>query len=563
MSNLFDKDIAEINKEIEKLCRAHKAVGVNVVLFNNKEILYSYNYGYINKESDLRSTDDSLYMIGSNTKVITALCIFKLLEENKLSLNDDIKKYIPEFKVNSFFEYEKITVENLLMHRSGLIADLYNITHESPDGYHAVIETLKDTYLTAVPGQMFAYSNIGYTLLGIIIERISGMTYCEYVKKEIASPLGINIHFLKNDKEKNPFSSVISLNYNKKGKAIVDFTSTLAYIPSGTCTYMSMNDFVRLGQIFLNKSKTILKKETLELMEKLNTTEPIDNEAVNIGYGLIHNQFNFGENIGKILGHGGDTICHHSMFNYIPDLNIGVAVFTNSEQAVFLSRTLGVNLLMKFLKANGFNPCDNFSLEHIYSRANCDRYIGKYATAMGLIDIKKNKKNELITVISKFPVKLIPCEDGFMQCCPNNLLLKLPPIQKKIKGIRLKLISYYNNEVILLEQTSQNNKTKNIIGCRYQETTIPESFRKACGNYKLNNKNLTGSCSLQIENNMLKLEIDILGAKITQYLKAIDDRKALTQGFGKYSKEVVSIDNDNGDFLSCDGLEFRRGKYFS
>lgn len=165
----FGNNTEKMNTLIRKLCKKSKVIGANIALFNNETILYDYNYGYANKEDNLKSTNESLYMIGSNTKLLTALSIFKLLENGELSLDDDIKKYIPEFEIQSTFEYEKITIENLLMHRSGLIADLYNLILDPSRDYHEVIDELKNTYLTFIPGQVFSYSNVGYTLLGIII----------------------------------------------------------------------------------------------------------------------------------------------------------------------------------------------------------------------------------------------------------------------------------------------------------------------------------------------------------------------------------------------------------
>lgn len=120
-------DTGMLDKKLEKQCKKCKMVGVNVALFDSKGIIYNYNYGFVNKENRIKSDNDSLYMIGSNTKVMTALGILKLYEEGKLSLNDDIKKFIPEFEVKSFFEYDKITIENLLMHRSGLVSDLFHL----------------------------------------------------------------------------------------------------------------------------------------------------------------------------------------------------------------------------------------------------------------------------------------------------------------------------------------------------------------------------------------------------------------------------------------------------
>ena len=329
-----------LNRELKILCKKSKLMGANVVLFDREKILYSYNYGYANKAQNQKSTNESLYMIGSNTKVMTALGIFKLIEDGILSLDDDIRKFIPEFEVKSTFEYDKITIENLLMHRAGLVCDLFHLILDSTRDFHEVISELKNTYLTEKPGKMFAYSNVGYTVLGIIIERASGLTYQEYIKKVIANPLGINIYFLQNAEERKSFSSAISLCYNKKGQVVDNDLSTM--LPAGSNTYISMNDFVKFGQIFLNKNSTIFKKETLELMERLNVKEEIDNELANPGYCLAHNAFNFGENVGKVLGHGGSTLYHHSVFNYIPDQNVGVMVFTNSEQGRKMATMLGV-----------------------------------------------------------------------------------------------------------------------------------------------------------------------------------------------------------------------------
>ena len=555
----FGNNTEKMNTLIRKLCKKSKVIGANIALFNNETILYDYNYGYANKEDNLKSTNESLYMIGSNTKLLTALSIFKLLENGELSLDDDIKKYIPEFEIQSTFEYEKITIENLLMHRSGLIADLYNLILDPSRDYHEVIDELKNTYLTFIPGQVFSYSNVGYTLLGIIIERISGLKYAEYIKRIIAQPLGINIHFLKCDDEKKSFASCMSLNYTKYGEPVEELTTTM--LPAGSNTYMSINDFVKLGQLFLNKD-IILKKSTFELMEKLNVPEQIDNDLFNVGYGLIHNNYNFDKAVGKVLGHGGDTIFHHSVFNYIPSLNIGIVAVTNSEQGAALSKTLALTIFTEYLKSKGYDT--NFSVEHKPANINYEKYIGKYVTGVGLLEIDKNNKGELISTVSKYPVKLIPCEDEFLQCYPNKWILKLPSVKKAIKGIRIKGINYFNNEVLIIEQTSSNNKTLNILGCRYSETLIPNTFKNACGYYEVTNiKREYIDCKilLSVEDDILKLEFGLRDLKIVFCLTVIDDNTAVTQGIGKYAKEIVQISKDKDDvYLAYNGLNCKRVK---
>lgn len=560
MENILGS-VEQINNEFEKLCRKSKVVGANVALFNGEEILYSYNYGYINKSSKLKSTNDSLYMIGSNTKILTALGILKMMKNELVSLDDDIRKFIPEFGIKSFFEYDKITIENLLMHRSGIISDLFHLIVDPTRDYHEVVEELKNTYLTSIPGQMFSYSNVGYTLLGIIIERVSGLEYAKFIEKEIARPLGIDIHFLKNDEEKRPFLSRLSQNYDKKGNAVADYVSTM--IPAGSNTYMSMSDLVKLGQMFLRKDSTIAKTETLLSMEKLNVPEPVDNELLNVGYGLIHNQYDLGENAPRILGHGGDTTCHHSVFNYIPELNIGVAVMTNSEQAVGLSRSLGLNILIKYLKTKGI-MLNSHSDRYNYIKSDCNRYIGKFATTMGVYDIQKNAKGELVSRISGLNVKLTPCDDGYLHCRPNGIVSKLPPIKRAITGLRFKLIDYCGSEVMTIEQSAENYKTRGIIGCRYSETKIPESFQNACGSYETANqkfRKLCRKCLLVNDNGILKLKIDALNTKVITCLNVVDDEIAIIQGFGRNACQTVRISRrDNKTYLTYSGIIFKKKK---
>lgn len=548
-----------LNKKLEELCKKSKVVGTNVALFDSKGIIYNYNYGFASKEKGIKSDNDSLYMIGSNTKVITALGILKLREEGKLSLNDDIKKFIPEFQVKSNFEYDKITIENLLMHRSGLVSDLFHLILDRTRDYHEVIEELKDTYLTAEPGKMFSYSNVGYTVLGIIIERVSGISYTEYIQNKIAKPLGIQVYFLLNEVDRRPYASRVSLCYDKKGKAVEDMLSTL--LPAGSNTYMSLNDFVQFGQIFLNKDNRFLKKETLELMETLNLKEPIDQELQNVGYGLIHNHYDFGENVGKVLGHGGDTTCHHSVFNYIPDLDVGIVVMTNSERAIGLSGMAGITVLVEYLKEKGI-PVKEVSAKYEHMKCDNKQFVGRYTTGLGMIDIRLNHKKELVTKVLKIPIKLYLCKDGYFQCAPIKLLHKLPIFKRSIQGIRLKPDFYLGEDVILLELSGKYQKTRGIVGCKYQQTIISESFEEACGRYQISEdrfKDVSCKCCLKLEGDVLILEIEALNTKICSCLKVIDKNLATTQGFGRLARQTVELKKKDGEYyLTFSGIIFKK-----
>ena len=552
-------EVQNLNKKLDKISKKGKAVGVNLALFDSKGIIYNYNYGYANKEQGMKSNNDSLYMIGSNTKVLTALAILKLMEEGKLSLEDDVKKHIPEFEVKSYFQYDKISIKNLLMHRSGLVSDLFHLILGKTRDYHEVIPELRETYLTATPGKMFSYSNVGYTVLGIVIERVSGLSYTEYIQEEIAKTLGIQVHFLLNEEDRHKFTSSVSLCYDRKGKAVEDNLSTL--LPAGSNTYMSLSDFIKFGQMFLKKDGALLKKETLELMETLDLEEPIDQEVYNVGFGLIHKQYDMGEQVGKVLGHGGNTTCHHSMFNYIPELNVGIVVMTNSQRAIGFYATAGMTVLVEYLKEKGIVVEESKAeCEHI--KCDSNDMVGKYATGLGMMEIKRNNKSELVTKVSKIPIRLCPCKDGYYQCTPVKVIHKIPIFKSSIQGMRLKPATYLGEDIMLFEQSGKYHKTKGVIGCKYERTDIPDSFRAACGNYTIADemfKDIKCKCQLKVEGEVLVLEIAALNVKLNSCLKVVGEDLAILQGFGRLAREMVKLQKkDDGYYLTFSGIVFKK-----
>ena len=544
-----------LEKQIKGLSKRIPCVGFSVVLFDNEKVLYKHNQGYINKEKAIQTDDDSMFMIGSNTKVITSLCIFKLYEEGKLLLEDDIKKYIPELNIKSLFEYEKITIGDILMHRAGLQCDLYNFIMNDSKDYHEIVEALGDTYLTNKPGQMFAYSNIGYTLLGIVIERISGLSYVDFVNEYIAKPLNIEISFKHS---KNQLPDNYSLCYNKKLQSVIDLVDVM--IPAGSNTYMKILDFVKIGQLLLNEGSVdgnvIFQKETIELMKTYKLTHELDDQMSNVGYGIFHNKEQYG-NAGKVYGHGGDTVCHHSFFSFIPDQNLGALVFTNTETATMLSRMLGISALSIYLGNQGFDVPKVLKKEYQYVNTDISNYVGEYATVLGLMELKYDKKNNLVTNIKGLPVKLLPCDDGFLHAVLNcNFILK-GILKKVMPTLRLKLVDYYGEEVLLLEQITVNQVAKVIIGTRHIENANTDTlWYQAVGEYEITNMN-TDKISLKLveQNGKLLIQLDLDSEKTFSYLMVENDNLAFTQGFGRNAKEACHLRVEDGYYyLTCQGV---------
>jgi CubicO group peptidase (beta-lactamase class C family) len=160
--------------------------------------IYQHNYGLADVEHSVPITGSTVFHVGSVSKQFTAFAIYLLAKEGRLSLDDDIRKYLPELH-----DFGKpITIRHLLHHTSGLRDQwqLLNLSSWRPDDVITQQDVLQMIWrqreLNFAPGERFMYSNTGYTLLGVIIERVSGMSLRQFTDERIFKPLGMeHTHF--------------------------------------------------------------------------------------------------------------------------------------------------------------------------------------------------------------------------------------------------------------------------------------------------------------------------------------------------------------------------------
>jgi CubicO group peptidase (beta-lactamase class C family) len=181
------------NKEIDSLVKAYVSMrkfNGNALVYHQGKIIYQKSYGYSDKEHNRLVTKEQIFQIGSLTKPFTAILVLKLAEKKLLSLDDPVSKFIKDYPGG-----HKITIRHLITHTSGLYEVLRNplyfegITSTKKYSHTEKLRYFQHEPLDFEPGTQFAYSNSGYSLLGIIIEQVSGKTYSECLKQYIKQPL--------------------------------------------------------------------------------------------------------------------------------------------------------------------------------------------------------------------------------------------------------------------------------------------------------------------------------------------------------------------------------------
>jgi CubicO group peptidase (beta-lactamase class C family) len=263
-----------MNKEFKS-----NETGASVIVVKKGEIIYKKGFGMADLEMNVPVHPDMNFRIGSITKQFTAVCILQLAEQGKLSLQDDIKKYIPDYAIK-----EPITIEHLLTHTSGIksytnIDSFWGLMRKDMAPRAIIAFTEKDT-LEFKPGSKWNYNNTGYVILGYIIEKASGKTYEEYVQQNIFTPLGMNNSYYGSD------SRVIknrAKGYKKNGKEFLNSDYISMTLPYAAGSLLStVEDLWKWNKALY--SYKLVKKEWVD--KAITPYILSDGKPTTYGYGL-------------------------------------------------------------------------------------------------------------------------------------------------------------------------------------------------------------------------------------------------------------------------------------
>ncbi|MCB0638713.1 MAG: serine hydrolase, partial [Lewinella sp.] len=307
----FDAIVAELAPQVP---------GFTVLVARDGEVLYRKAFGKANLELDVDMQPEHIFRIGSITKQFTAMSILQLVEAGKISLDDEITKFLPDYPTQD----HQITIEHLLTHTSGIKS--YTGMEAWDDEVRRrdftvseLIDFFKEEPMDFAPGESWSYNNSAYFLLGAIIEEVSGQTYEEYLSEHIFQPLGMS-HSSYGDPERLTPGRVAGYNGGTSG-----------YQPMA---YLSMTQPYAAGSLLSNVDDLLTWYEAVmadkvvspELRQRAQTPYHLnDGESTNYGYGWF---------IGNIQGspmieHGGGINGFVTSSLYLPEEKLFVSILTN------------------------------------------------------------------------------------------------------------------------------------------------------------------------------------------------------------------------------------------
>jgi CubicO group peptidase (beta-lactamase class C family) len=310
-----------IDNLIGDLIKANQFSGVILVARNGKPV-YQRASGLANKVWNIPNQLDTKFNVASISKMFTAVAVAQLAEQGKLSFDDPVGKWLPEYPNKDIAQ--KITVHHLLSHTSGL-----KETNTTDSSFRRGFRTIKDYLPTAPgdtlkfePGTKLEYSNYGYLLLGAIIEKVSGEDFYTYIREHICKPAGMmNTDSFELDTEPANLATgyMDAPNNTRRSNA---FMLPVKGLPSGL-GYSTVEDLVKFN-LALTGGK-LLNKKSLETvwLGRMNYNEP-DSQY---GYGFIVKRYNGT----RVIGHGGGWVGITNKFDMYPDLGYTVVILNNID----------------------------------------------------------------------------------------------------------------------------------------------------------------------------------------------------------------------------------------
>jgi len=351
---------ARIDATVARAMRAFEVPGVAVGIVKDGQVVYAKGYGVRELGQKAPVDADTLFQIGSNTKAFTAAALALLVDEGKIRWDDKVIDHLPEFRLYDPYVTREFTIRDLLTHRSGLRTGAGDLMfYPATDFTRAeIIHGLR--YLKPVGAfrSQFNYDNVLYMVAGQIIPAVTGESWEDFVRARIFEPLGMRSCAARYDLIENR-GNMVAPHAVVEGKLVrIPVENIVVIGPAGTisCNVSGMSKWLMtlLAQGQTPAGQKLVSAERVAELTSMITVQPIDPALAALsrthfkGYGLGWNvQDAFGR---KRVSHTGGVPGTLTWVSMIPELNLGVLVFTNQDDGMAME-AIGNQILDAWLGA--------------------------------------------------------------------------------------------------------------------------------------------------------------------------------------------------------------------
>lgn len=416
-----------VDERVQLLLDAGAGItSIQYAMVDSGEIVESGVGGVYSKQENRLLTTENLFGIGSTSKMFTTAAMMRLVDQDKVDLDRPVTDYIPEFTMADE-RYRDITVRMLLNHSSGLMGSTYGngflFDDADTQAHDTLLADLATQTLKADPGAFSVYCNDGFTLAEIVIERVSGMSFTDFIHQEITGPLGMtHTKTMQDDFDR---SSIVRT-YNPSAPEQETPTDAVNIIGTGG-VYATAEDLCRFAQIFTGEAD-ILTDAAREATfhREYADGQWLDAENNVVGYGLGWDSVDlYPFNLYGIqaVTKGGDTLLMHNSLIVLPEYGLSAAVSSSGGSSAYC-QMLATSLLLDQLEQKGviterlsaldsFTPAEQTALD-----ADMKQYEGLYGDSTSLMRLTMDDAGTLTLTNAYAPTQAqtyLYCGDGLFK----------------------------------------------------------------------------------------------------------------------------------------------------
>lgn len=319
-----------VERTIGREMRVHHLPALSIALIDDRQIVWARGFGLANPADSTPATAETIYRVGSVSKLFTDIAVMQLVEQGKLDLDAAVSSYLPDFHPHNIYG-QRITLRELMAHRSGLVREppLGSYFDSTPPSLAAIVHSLDATTLVYPPGAHTKYSNAALATLGEVLERTQGVPFTRHIADAVLRPLGLTRSGFELTPERSR-GLASGYMWTVDGREFPAPTFQVGTAPA-LGMYSSVTDLARfLSALFAIRdggSAGLLRPETLAAM----WTPQFTRGDVRAGYGLgFHLDTLDGH---RMVGHDGAIYGFTTALLALPDEKLGVVVVATLDGA--------------------------------------------------------------------------------------------------------------------------------------------------------------------------------------------------------------------------------------
>ncbi|MFM2347612.1 MAG: hypothetical protein RL654_2365 [Pseudomonadota bacterium] len=539
-------------------------INLSLALLDGDTIAFAGGYGHANPDSGLRASERTGYRAGSISKVFTAVAALKLAEQGRLDLDAPLAKVLPGFGMRSRrAQADAVTPRQILRHRAGLPSDwAQGMWSDAPEPFGRLVTHLQDEFLSTPPGQLYAYSNVGFSLLGAALEHITGEPFARWMQDQLLHPLQMRSSAFEIAAPSGPLAAVA---FDAQGKAAHE--PGLRDLPAGGLN-TTVVDLLQLARLWFHQGRMagrqILSPASIAAMQTPPHAPALaDTANVGLGWHLLDEEL---DGVGPLLWHAGGTPHHHAQLMLLPQLKLAVAVMSSSVGAGRLAQDTALKALTLMAQARigrdptrpwrqGTDPA--YPAVDLVSRPRA--LDGHYDTPMGLVRLHAQGQ-QVHASLGGQRLALVHQPDGYLQL--RARLLGLIPIDLGPLGdLAFSQHDTVDGQTWLIARRRGRFMQA---GTRLEPVPIPTAWKNRLGIYRYDGGDPFLAAQIQSvrvfeEDGLLQVELSAGTDSTRLALAPVNDQEALIRGKGRGRGETVHAGQDGVEtLLRHAGMRFVR-----